>query len=60
MSSPDADAQCEAFLAAQETILERVDMTPLITDTHRYVAREGFATHVFSGYWDISALRITG
>jgi ABC-type transport system substrate-binding protein len=60
MNAADAETQCENFLAAQETILERVDMMPLITDTHRYVAREGFATHVFSGYWDISALRITG
>jgi peptide/nickel transport system substrate-binding protein len=33
-------------------------MTPLITDTHRYVARKGFETHVFSGYWDPSAMRI--
>jgi ABC-type transport system substrate-binding protein len=60
MNAEDPQTQCENFLAAQETILERVDMMPLITDTHRYVAREGFATYVLSGYWDISALRITG
>ncbi|GAB2449721.1 peptide/nickel transport system substrate-binding protein [Conyzicola lurida] len=59
MAAADAETQCAAFEAAQESILERVDMTPLITDTHRYVAREGFATYVFSGYWDISAMRIT-
>lgn len=60
MNAADADSQCESFLAAQESILERVDMMPLITDTHRYVARDGFATHVLSGYWDISAIRIVG
>lgn len=58
MASSDPDEQCDNLLAAQKTILERVDMTPLITDTHRYVARSGFATYVFSGYWDISAMRI--
>jgi peptide/nickel transport system substrate-binding protein len=59
MNAADPADQCAAFEAAQESILENVDMTPLITDTHRYVSREGFATHVFSGYWDISAMRIT-
>lgn len=58
MSADDPDEQCENFLAAQRSILERVDMVPLVTDSHRYVARAGFATHVFSGYWDISAMRI--
>jgi ABC-type transport system substrate-binding protein len=58
MAADDPETQCENFLAAQRTVLERVDMVPLITDTHRYVAREGFATYVFSGYWDISAMRI--
>ncbi|ROQ64816.1 peptide/nickel transport system substrate-binding protein [Rathayibacter sp. PhB152] len=58
MAASDTETQCENLLAAQKTILERVDMTPLITDTHRYVARSGFATSVFSGYWDISAMRI--
>jgi ABC-type transport system substrate-binding protein len=58
MSATDPDEQCAQFEAAQKTILERVDMTPLITDTHRYVARKGFASYVFSGYWDISAMRI--
>ena len=60
MASADPDEQCAAFETAQKTILERVDMMPLITDTHRYVAREGFAAHVFSGYWDMSAMRIIG
>ena len=60
MESADPDAQCEAFEAAQKTILERVDMMPLITDTHRYVSRPGFAAHVFNGYWDPTAMRITG
>lgn len=58
MTSSDKATQCDAFEAAQKTILERVDMTPLITDTHSYVARPGFASSVFSGYWDISAMRI--
>ncbi|QSB23851.1 ABC transporter substrate-binding protein [Curtobacterium sp. 24E2] len=58
MATSDADQQCEDFATAQKSILERVDMTPLITDTHRYVARKGFETHVFSGYWDVSAMRI--
>lgn len=58
MNAADTDAQCAAFEDAQTSILERVDMTPLITDTHRYVARAGFASYVFSGYWDISAMRI--
>ncbi|MFT4215051.1 MAG: ABC transporter substrate-binding protein [Microbacterium sp.] len=60
MSATDEAEQCENFEAAQKTILEDVDMMPLITDTHRYVAREGFATYVLSGYWDISAMRIVG
>lgn len=60
MASVDPDTQCAAFEAAQKTILERVDMMPLITDTHRYVTRPGFAAHVFNGYWDPSAMRITG
>lgn len=60
LAASDPDEQCANFEDAQATILERVDMTPLITDTHRYVAREGFETHVFSGYWDISAMRIVG
>ena len=58
MTSADPEEQCASFEAAQESILERVDMTPLITDTHRYVARAGFESHVFTGYWDISAMRI--
>jgi ABC-type transport system substrate-binding protein len=60
MESADAAEQCAAFEAAQETILERVDMMPLITDTHRYVTRPGFAAYVFNGYWDPTAMRITG
>ncbi|WP_162893139.1 ABC transporter substrate-binding protein [Microbacterium halotolerans] len=60
MESADQDAQCAAFEEAQRTVLERVDMMPLITDTHRYVTRPGFAAHVFSGYWDPTAMRITG
>lgn len=60
LAASDPETQCENFEAAQETILENVDMMPLITDTHRYVAREGFATYVLSGYWDISAMRIVG
>ncbi|GAA1682240.1 ABC transporter substrate-binding protein [Microbacterium lacus] len=60
MQSADPDEQCAAFESAQETILERVDMMPLITDTHRYVTRPGFAAYVFNGYWDPSAVRITG
>ena len=60
MASADPDEQCAAFETAQETILERVDMMPLITDTHRYVSRPGFAAHVFNGYWDPTAMRITG
>lgn len=58
MATTDADEQCDNLLAAQETILERVDMSPLITDTHFLVARAGYATYEFSGYWDISAMRI--
>ncbi|SKA97540.1 peptide/nickel transport system substrate-binding protein [Agreia bicolorata] len=58
MNATDPEEQCADFEAAQKTILERVDMAPLITDTHRYVARKGFASYVFSGYWDISAMRI--
>jgi peptide/nickel transport system substrate-binding protein len=60
MASADPDQQCSDFEAAQKTILERVDMMPLITDTHRYVTRPGFAAYVFNGYWDPSAMRITG
>ncbi|MCW4385933.1 ABC transporter substrate-binding protein [Salinibacterium sp. SYSU T00001] len=60
MNAADSETQCENFLAAQETILEDTAMMPLITDTHRYVARDGFATYVLSGYWDISAMRIVG
>lgn len=59
MNASDADAQCTAFEKAQQTILERQDMFPLITDTHYVVARDGFASTVFSGYWDISSMRIT-
>ncbi|MCU1406274.1 MAG: Peptide/nickel transport system substrate-binding protein, partial [Glaciihabitans sp.] len=59
MASSDADEQCDALLSAQETILERVDMSPLIADTHYLIARAGFATYAFSGYWDMSAMRIT-
>ncbi|WP_267419702.1 MULTISPECIES: ABC transporter substrate-binding protein [unclassified Curtobacterium] len=58
MATSDPAKQCTDFETAQKTILERVDMSPLITDTHRYVARKGFETHVFSGYWDVSAMRI--
>ncbi len=60
MESADTAEQCAAFESAQETILERVDMMPLITDTHRYVTRPGFAAYVFNGYWDPTAMRITG
>ncbi|WP_051172623.1 ABC transporter substrate-binding protein [Microbacterium indicum] len=58
IAAEDADEQCGYLEDAQRSILERVDMIPLVTDTHRMVAREGFATYVFSGYWDISAMRI--
>ncbi|WP_432537146.1 ABC transporter substrate-binding protein [Kineococcus arenarius] len=55
----EAELQCESFQKAQQTILERRDMVPLITDTHYVIARDGFASSVFSGYWDISSLRLT-
>lgn len=55
----DADEQCASFEDAQTTILENMDMTPLITDTHFVIARDGFASSVFSGTWDMSSMRIT-
>lgn len=58
LASPDKDAQCTNLLAAQKTVLERVDVAPLATSTHYIVARHGFNAYTFSGYWDVSALRI--
>ncbi|WP_159499729.1 ABC transporter substrate-binding protein [Microbacterium sp. 18062] len=60
LAAGDPEEQAANFEAAQTTILEDVSMTPLITDTHFVIAREGFASSVFSGYWDISSMRITG
>ncbi|MBB2975371.1 peptide/nickel transport system substrate-binding protein [Microbacterium endophyticum] len=60
LASTDTDEQCANFEDAQTTILTDMDMTPLITDTHFIIARDGFASSVFSGYWDMSAMRITG
>ncbi|MDR1824454.1 MAG: ABC transporter substrate-binding protein [Bifidobacteriaceae bacterium] len=60
MTSVDPDVQCPSLIEAQETILERVDVAPLATSTHYIVARQGVNVYVFSGYWDISAVRITG
>jgi peptide/nickel transport system substrate-binding protein len=57
-ASADPDEQSENFLAAQETVLERVDVAPLATSTHYIITREGFNAYTFSGYWDVSALRI--
>ncbi|MBZ5739358.1 ABC transporter substrate-binding protein [Nocardioides mangrovi] len=59
LAASDEDTQCSEFEAAQTSILTRADMVPLITDTHYVIARDGFATSVFSGYWDISSMRIT-
>jgi peptide/nickel transport system substrate-binding protein len=58
LASADPDEQSENFLAAQETVLERVDVAPLATSTHYIITREGFNAYTFSGYWDVSALRI--
>lgn len=58
LASADPDEQSENLLAAQKTVLERVDVAPLATSTHYIITREGFAAHTFSGYWDISALRV--
>lgn len=58
LASDDPDEQCSNLIAAQETILERVDVAPLATSTHYIVTREGLVANTFSGYWDISALRI--
>lgn len=60
LAASDADAQCASFGEAQTAILEDMAMTPLITDTHFVIAREGFASSVFSGVWDMSSMRITG
>lgn len=60
LAASDPDAKCAAFEAAQKSILERGDMFPLITDTHFVISRKGYASSVFSGYWDISAMRVTG
>ncbi|GAA4169642.1 ABC transporter substrate-binding protein [Gryllotalpicola koreensis] len=59
LAASDSATQCADFKTAQKTILSRVDMVPLITDTHYIIARKGFASTVFSGYWDISSMRIT-
>jgi peptide/nickel transport system substrate-binding protein len=58
LASPDPEEQCTNLVAAQETVLERVDVAPLATSTHYIVARDGFNAYTFSGYWDVSALRI--
>jgi ABC-type transport system substrate-binding protein len=60
LSTADETAQCAAFETAQKSILTRVDMVPLVTDTHYVIARKGFASSVFSGYWDMSSMRVTG
>ncbi|SDZ42225.1 ABC transporter substrate-binding protein [Herbiconiux ginsengi] len=59
LAATDPAEQCSAFEDAQRTILEDMSMTPLITDTHFIIARQGYASSVFSGYWDISSMRIT-
>ncbi|MFT4082380.1 MAG: ABC transporter substrate-binding protein [Nocardioides sp.] len=59
LRATDETTQCADFEAAQKTILTRMDMVPLITDTHYVIARKGFASTVFSGYWDMSSMRIT-
>ncbi|NTW40497.1 MAG: ABC transporter substrate-binding protein [Cellulomonadaceae bacterium] len=58
LASADEDEQCTNLVAAQETVLERVDVAPLATSTHYIIARDGFNAYTFSGYWDVSALRI--
>ncbi|WP_255371662.1 ABC transporter substrate-binding protein [Cellulosimicrobium sp. CUA-896] len=58
LSTADPEEQCADLVAAQETVLERVDVAPLATSTHYIIAREGINTYEFSGYWDVSALRI--
>jgi len=60
LAAADPEAQCEAFGNAQRTILEHVDVVPLVTDTHYVIAREGYASTVFSNNWDISSMRIIG
>lgn len=60
LAASDADEKCSDFEDAQRTILEDMTMTPLITDTHFIIARDGYASSVFSGDWDISSMRITG
>ena len=59
LASSDPDEQCTNLLAAQRTVLERVDVAPLATSTHYIVAREGVRATTFSGYWDVSAQRLT-
>ena len=58
LSTTDVKEQKTNLLAAQKTLLERVDIAPLATSTHYIVARGGVKVHMFSGYWDLSATRI--
>lgn len=58
LSTTDKKEQKKDLLAAQKTLLERVDIAPLATSTHYIVARDGVKVYMFSGYWDLSATRI--
>lgn len=58
MNAVDAEKQCDAFMKAQASFLERVDAVPLATLPFVTVAAKGFSIRQFGEYMDPATIRI--
>lgn len=59
LDASDEESMCEAFLEAQEIMLEDIGIIPLTTDPNIVVLREGVTLQHIAGREDVSTLRIT-
>lgn len=57
-STADEDARCDAYLHAQQTILEKNDIVPFVAEPQIVVARKGFSLETRSGIVDYATTRI--
>ena len=60
MQATTSEARCAEFLAAQDSILDNVDVAPLATLTNTVVVRKGFSLKTPSGIVDWATVRIVG
>ncbi len=60
LQSTDVEHRCGLFLDAQRSMMERVDIVPLVAAVQSTVTSSGVAIQAYGGSIDHSTLRITG